>query len=161
MTSVADHEADVVGLGEHEGSLDILLAGDIDRICCIVTQQARLSSGGERITTLVGEVRVHHRGRRWNAVAGISPPSWQLLNQAPRIVRDLLGLRQSGAGLGIVGRVVARRANRDSRHQSAAYGRVEGRPYVGRRPACVTRHAVAAGGSIGAACDGGCGSSGS
>lgn len=60
MAGVANHEPDIVLLGEVDSGNDVGRAGDIDRIANVVTKHAWLALICERVAALIGEIRLHH-----------------------------------------------------------------------------------------------------
>ena len=61
MAGVTDNEADVVNPGKIDCSNDLGAGRDIHGVIHVVTEAAGLRLGGERVTTLVGKERLHHR----------------------------------------------------------------------------------------------------
>ena len=63
MAGVTDNEADVLFTGKIHSSNDLIGGRDVHGVVHVVTQEAWLGLGGERVASLVGEVRLHHRRR--------------------------------------------------------------------------------------------------
>lgn len=63
MAGVTDNEADVVITGKIHSSNDLIAGRDVHGVVHVVTKEAWLRLGGERVATLVSEVRLHHRRR--------------------------------------------------------------------------------------------------
>lgn len=69
MAGVAHDEADVVLGREVDGGGDLGAGRDVDGVRHVVSEGARNGFGEEGIAALVGKVRLHHRGRRVEAIA--------------------------------------------------------------------------------------------
>lgn len=63
MAGVTDNEADVLFTGKFHSSNDLSAGRDVHRVVHVVTQETWLRLGGERVASLVGKVRLHHRRR--------------------------------------------------------------------------------------------------
>lgn len=62
MPGITDHEANIVFLGEFDCRHNILACGHVDRVIDVIAQQARAVLCSERVTALIGEICLHHRG---------------------------------------------------------------------------------------------------
>lgn len=71
VTSVADKEANIVVPRKLDGLRNVLSRGDLDGVVDIVAQPTGRGPVGEGIARLVCEVRLHHRGRGWEAGLGL------------------------------------------------------------------------------------------
>jgi hypothetical protein len=63
MAGITDNESDVVITGKIDSSNDLVAGRDIHGVVHVVPEAAGLGLGGERVTTLVGKVGLHHRRR--------------------------------------------------------------------------------------------------
>lgn len=63
VARISNHEANIVGHGEFNTRDDVVHARHIDSELHVVSEETRLSFGGEGITALIREIGLHHRRR--------------------------------------------------------------------------------------------------
>lgn len=150
MTSVLNHEADVVVTGKVNGSHNVGSTRNIDSVAREVAELTRLALCSEGITALVGKEHLHHRGGVRDATFIVSIFSKYTMTVLVRKKKkmDILRLRlipgtlQSRASSRIVVGVVARAANGHSGHQTTIDSPVERRPGLRSWPASIPRQAA-------------------